>query len=481
MKRSPSQLLFVTSSAALIVLVILGTVRIVNPRSLAERPLSGRELLDQVIGLVDERYIRPVDVREKIWFDAIRGVVEGLDPYSRFYTPDEKAGFEEETEGKFGGIGVSIWISVAGDLIVNFPILGGPASSAGVRPCDRIVGVDGEPIGPILDRDDRAAVIERLRGAPGTPVTLSLVRDETPLEVTLVRDSIAHRSVVGIDVLDAEHRIGYLHVKGFQETTTQEFDEAMRTLLEERGIRSLVLDLRFNPGGILKSAVELADRFLRSGTIVFTRGRTARADKEYVASAENTLPDDLALVVLINGESASASEVAAGALQDHRRAILVGEPTYGKGVVQNVLYLNGERTILKITSAAYFTPSGRCIESRIPVPGADPDAIGILPDFAVADPEPRGTTLELHLARSRPGEDYDPDIGPCFPEENDGFEDPQLEAALDLLRGKPLTEPVARSAVRTDDGSASGAAEVGEAVRIEESEEGDGGDEDPNR
>jgi carboxyl-terminal processing protease len=444
MKKFPAHFLFLPMLSALIVLVILGSVRIVNPRSLGRRPLSGRELLDQVVTIVDDRYIGDVDADKSLWYDAIQGLVEGLDPYSRFYPPGEKERFEEETEGKFGGIGVAVWISEEGDLLVNYPILGGPSERAGIRACDRIVAVDGEPIAPILTREDRSGVIDRLRGTPGTEVVLTVVSDgeETRRDVTIVRDAIAHRSVVGVDVLDPEARIGYLHITGFQETTLAEFDEAMRALLDERGIRALVVDLRFNPGGILQSAVDLADRFLRSGLIVSTRGRTTRSIKEYVATPENTLPDDLALVILTNRESASASEVAAGALQDHHRAVLVGEPTYGKGVVQNVLYLDGERSVLKITSAAYFTPSGRCIERRIPVPGADPVAVGIAPDFVVSDPDPQGHALELHLTRARPGEDFDPAVSPCFPSDSDGFDDPQLETALELLRGKAITEPI---------------------------------------
>ena len=220
----------------------------------------------------------------------------------------------------------------------------------------------------------------------------------------------------------------------------------------------------------MTEAIDLADRFLASGTITLTRGRSERSSRDYAATPENDLPDELALVVLVNGDSASASEVFAGAIQDHRRGVLVGEPSYGKGVVQNVLYLNRQDVVLKVTSAAYFTPAGRCIEKRVPVPGIPPDEGGILPDVLVRDLVRSRGELEAHLYRARAGEDYALDVEPCpvprpsdmagpgeeSPSDEDeaeaGFVDPQLDAALDLLKGVPVHERLASGAKAGESG-----------------------------
>ena len=443
MQRVPVYYVWIPILSSTVVLALLGFVLFRGPRVVAPRPMDGEQLLSQVVALVEERYIREVDEME-IAYDAIRGMVEGLDPYSQFYDPREKGDFQEETEGKFGGIGVSV-IPRDGYLTVNYPILGSPADRAGVLPCERFVGVAGEEFGLVRTRRDQDAIIDRLKGRPGTEVVVTVeAEDGERREVTLVRESIPRHSVLGVEVLDPDARIGYLMIQGFQENTIAEFDEAVRKLMRGPGIRSLIVDLRFNPGGILNAAVELADRFLPSGIIVSTRGRRAQASRDYRAGAANTLPEDLGLVVLINGEAASASEVFAGAIQDHRRGVLVGEPTYGKGVVQNVLYLNGEEVVLKVTSAAYFTPSGRCIEKRVDVPGVGVNDGGISPDVLVRRaPRLEGRpSFERYLIRERPGENYREGVIPCRPFDTEGYRDPQLDTAISTLRGEPVFQQI---------------------------------------
>jgi len=483
MKRAPLHQIVIPVSSAVLVLGILVLLVLRDPRGLPQRRMSADELLAQAVALVEDRYIRELDDME-VAYDAIRGVIEGLDPYSQFYDPRQKQGFQEETEGKFGGIGVSVRPR-AGYLVVQYPMIDSPAERAGVRACDRFVEVEGKPLPRIETREDREYVVGLLKGEPGQPVRVTV---ESPAgdrrEVEITREAIPRRSIAGVEVLDPEERIGYLHIKGFQDNTVAEFDEAMQELVHEQEIRALVVDLRFNPGGVLSAAIDLADRFLDSGTIVSTRGRSERASRDYRASEEGTLPEDLALVVLINGDSASASEVFAGAILDHRRGVLVGEPTYGKGVVQNVVYLNHEEVVLKVTSAAYFTPSGRCIEKRVQVPGVGVDDGGILPDVIVRGP--RGdAALELraHLERPRPGEDYREDVVPCPPgvwldpqggisaadpseggalpaegesaaepaAEETVVEDVQLDRALALIRGEPIFQELVGTRAEDED------------------------------
>ena len=455
-------------STTLVVLVLWWVV-IEDPRRLSRRSLRGDELLSQVVDLVEERYIRELDDME-VAYDAIRGVVEGLDPYSQFYDPRERVEFEEETEGRFGGIGVLVR-QEGTDLVVSYPMLGAPAERAGVRACDKIVAIDGDIVPAIRTREVQDEVISTLKGVPGTTVSLTVEGlDGEHRTVEIQRESIPRRSVLGAEVLDPEAGIGYLVIRGFQESTVEEFDAAVRELLRPPAIRSLIVDLRCNPGGVLTEAIDLADRFLASGTITLTRGRSERSSRDYAATPENDLPDELALVVLVNGDSASASEVFAGAIQDHRRGVLVGEPSYGKGVVQNVLYLNRQDVVLKVTSAAYFTPAGRCIEKRVPVPGIPPDEGGILPDVLVRDLVRSRGELEAHLYRARAGEDYALDVEPCpvprpsdmagpgeeSPSDEDeaeaGFVDPQLDAALDLLKGVPVHERLASGAKAGESG-----------------------------
>lgn len=449
-KRIPLHHVLIPVASTIAVVGILWLVVLENPRRLSDRSLRGEELLAQVVSLVEERYIRELDDME-VTYDAIRGVVEGLDPYSQFYDPREKVDFQEETEGKFGGIGVSVRIDLeSGRLVVVYPILDSPSDLAGIEPCDTFFAIDGEFVPPIRTLDGREAVVSRLKGEPGTKVRVVLdTASGERREVELERAEIPTRSVVGIERIDPDAGIGYLAIQGFQETTLEEFDAAIEELRQEPPIRSLVIDLRFNPGGILDGAIELADRFLSSGTIVSTRGRTERSNRDYSATLEGTLPDDLALAVLINGDAASASEVFAGAIQDHRRGILVGEPTYGKGVVQNVLYLNRDAVVLKVTSAAYFTPSGSCIEKHVDVPGVGRNDGGVQPDLYVRDLPRDPRELQIHLARARPGEDYAAHYEPCVVNEADAgraerdadtFEDPQLAAALSALRGETVSQ-----------------------------------------
>lgn len=489
MNRIPVHHVLIPIVSTVAVLGILWMVVIDNPRSLVERSMNGDELLSQVVALVEERYIRDLDDME-VAYDAIRGVIEGLDPYSQFYDPREKTDFQEETEGHFGGIGVSVQVRRAdGAMLVRYPIAGSPADRAGIRACDRFVAVDGEMIMPISTTDDRESVISRLKGPPGTEVEIVVESAEGERRTVVVdRESIPRRSVVGVERIDTAAGIGYMMLKGFQETTIAEFDEAMRKLLSPPRIRSLIIDLRYNPGGILSGAIDLADRFLSEGVIVSTRGRIERASRDYYAGPENTLPQDLGLVVLINGDSASASEVFAGAIQDQRRGVLVGEPSYGKGVVQNVLYLNRDSVVLKVTSAAYFTPSGHCIEKRVDIPGVGRDQGGIVPDLLVRDVAGRSEIAILnHLHRARPGEDYAVDVEPCdiaatLPaatneEEVDGvldvsdagedgtaeeaevpaapteFDDPQLRKAIAVLRGDDVFQEIVAPPARSTDGA----------------------------
>ncbi|MBI3846194.1 MAG: hypothetical protein HY292_16300 [Planctomycetes bacterium] len=299
---------------------------------------------------------------------------------------------------------------------------------------------------------------KRLRGKIGTAVALRVQRpgDQGPRDVTIVREHIHDNSVRGPAILDAERGIGYVHVRGFNENTPRDFDAAASWLLK-RGMKAMILDLRFNPGGLLKSATDLADRFLAAGVIVTTKGRDPASRLEYDASGKPTIPADVTVILLVNGESASASEVVAGALQDHRRALLVGSRTFGKGVVQTTVPFDGDRALVKLTTARYYTPSGRCIEKLV---GVDSDRVGsggILPDVEVTLNDAETHAAAVRIGRLRALEDV---LGSgSDSRDTQRVADREIEQALALLRGEPATQALvasspdakAKSSVSDDD------------------------------
>jgi carboxyl-terminal processing protease len=308
----------------------------------------------KILRVVETEYVKNVEP-ERLVHASIRGMLRTLDPHSNFLARREYTQLQERQKGSYYGLGISVQM-VDGVLTVVSPFEGTPAYRLGIRSGDIISKIEGEETRG-MDLDD---AVKRLRGAKGSKVTISITRVgyEHPLDFTIVRDEIKLRSVPYAFKLDDGS--GYLRISDFTETTETELLENMEKL-EAHGIQRLVLDLRDNPGGLLDQAVAVSNTFLKKGTkVVSTRGRTHGSDQDFYAS-QPAAYGDLPIVVLVNRGSASASEIVAGAIQDHDRGLIVGETTFGKGLVQSIYRISGGNG-LALTTAKYFTPSGRSIQ-----------------------------------------------------------------------------------------------------------------------
>jgi carboxyl-terminal processing protease len=372
-----------------------------------------------VLRAVKDAYVDPVDDR-RLLQGAIAGLLADLDPHSTFLSADELEQWDEDVQGIYGGLGIEV-IGLDGALRVIAPIDDSPAARAGILAGDAIVAIDGVPV---AEREDEA--LDQLRGAAGTEVELSIERGNSAdlLKFKLMREVILAQSV---RTRWLEPGYAYARISVFQENTGVEFRDRLRKLIAGQGKpRGLVLDLRNNPGGVLQAAVEVADALLEGGVVVKTEGRLAAADGTYGAGPGD-LMEGAPVVVLIDGGSASASEIVAGALKDHQRALVVGKRSFGKGSVQNVLPLDTGGAV-KLTTARYYTPSGHSIQAQ-----------GITPDIALADvqlvPEDSGpqlleseATLSGHLEAVEPeGEAtgaHDPELDTDY----------ALSAALNALK-----------------------------------------------
>ena len=320
---------------------------------------EGAQLFESVFRRIQNDYVDAV-TDSALYVKSVDGMLYELrDPYSTFLPPDRFARLNESTSGNYAGLGVEVDIR-DGWLIVVAPLPGGAAERAGIQPGDRIVEIAGKPTKGWTNEE----ASKLLRGKPGTLVSVKIERPgvATPLEFRLERSTIHQSAVRRVSMLG--DGVGYVDLKAFSDSTAQELSGAVTNLLS-RGMRTLVLDLRTNPGGLLTQGVRVSDLFLNRGQkIVSMRGRLPEANREYADTAQQRWPD-LPLVVLVDGRSASAAEIVAGALQDHDRAVLIGTPTYGKGSAQSVIPF-GEQGGLKITTARWFTPVGRSITRRQP-------------------------------------------------------------------------------------------------------------------
>ncbi len=329
---------------------------------------KGLKLFSDVIELIEKNYVEPADTK-KLIDDAIQGMVHGLDPHSSLLSPEDYKELQVDTQGEFTGIGVSI-TTREGLVTVVSAIQGTPAFKAGIKPGDVIVKIGNEPTKNLRD------AVSRIRGPKGSKIVVTVVREGVPepLEFTLVRDVIPIESV---RALTLKPGYGYIWITNFRDNTTQDLVAALEKL--ESGptpLKGLILDLRNNPGGLLNQAIEVSDLFLEKGTILSIKGRQEKNTKVFTAHP-NVVKRDYPIVVLINGGSASASEIVAGALQDLKRALVMGTTSFGKGSVQNVEALR-DGYGLKLTIARYYTPSGRSIQAK-----------GIEPDIEVKQEAPR--------------------------------------------------------------------------------------------
>jgi carboxyl-terminal processing protease len=306
----------------------------------------------QVYDVVEQNYAEVVDANKAIYNGAIPGMLRVLDPHSNFFDPKSYALLREEQSGKYYGVGMQVGPR-NNKVIVIAPFAGAPAYRAGIRPGDIIVAVDGKP----TDNMSVSEVAELLKGPKGTAVKISILREgsDKPVEFAVVRDEIPRHSVDLHFMI--RPGIGYLHISGFQETTDQEVSKALDAMGDLSG---LILDLRQNPGGLLSEGVSVADKFLRKGQVIVSHHGRNSPEKVYHAQHGNG-GKEFPLVVLVNRGSASAAEIVAGAIQDHDRGLIAGETTFGKGLVQTVYPLS-ENTGLALTTAKYYTPSGRLIQ-----------------------------------------------------------------------------------------------------------------------
>ena len=314
----------------------------------------------QVLDLVESNYVKPVTKKDLI-DNSIKGMLEELDPHSTYLTPEDFKDMQVDTAGKFSGIGIEISMD-QGRIIVVSPIEDTPADKAGLLAGDIILEIDGESTQDMTLMD----AVKLIRGEKGTPVTLLILHKDSnkPLEVAIVRGTIP---IVNVKTQSLEDGYLYLRLTKFQESSTKNLREAIAEYQKKHALKGIVFDLRNNPGGLLNQAVSVSDTFLQDGTIVYIQGRDPANRKDFFATKS---PDDVKvpMVTLINAGSASASEIVAGALQDRKRSLLVGERSFGKGSVQQIIPLS-DGSGIKLTTALYYTPSGRSIQAK----GIDPD------------------------------------------------------------------------------------------------------------
>ncbi len=378
-------------------------------------------LFGDVFERVRADYVEPVEDSELI-DSAINGMLSSLDPHSSYLNAKNYRDMQVQTRGEFGGLGIEVTME-DGLVKVVAPIDETPASKAGVQSGDLITHLDDEPIlGLTLNE-----AVDRMRGPVGTPITLTIQRKNVakPFKVSITRDIIRIRSVRS----RTEGNVGYIRVTTFNEQTGSGLNKAVSSLKRELGddLAGWVIDLRNNPGGLLDQAIAVSDAFLEKGEIVSTRGRHKQDTQRYNARSGDMV-DGKPIIVLVNGGSASASEIVAGALQDHRRAVVLGTRSFGKGSVQTIIPIGGGvQGAIRLTTARYYTPSGRSIQAK-----------GIDPDIEIRQPADPDQDYSIQSEADLPGhligeeeEKTELQAGPI----GEGAEDVQLSYALDLLRG----------------------------------------------
>lgn len=364
-----------TYSLLLIISLCLATPLFGDDTRLKQETYKNLETFSNVLTLLEQHYVDEIDTGTVIK-GAINGMLGSLDPHSAYMTPEDFKELQEETKGSFSGIGIEITIR---DEIITAvsPIEGTPAANAGVQSGDQILRINGE----LTKNMSLMDAVKKLRGKKGTKVTITILREgwKEMRDIELTRGVIPLRSVKSLQL---EPGILYTRISNFQGSTTRDYKKVLNNYLKESPINGLILDLRNNPGGLLDQAVKITDIFIDKGVIVSTKGRNAQLTSVFEAHQGSGRFKNFPMVVLVNGGSASAAEIVAGALQDHKRAIVVGTPTFGKGSVQTILPMPDGAGI-RLTTAKYYTPSGDSIQAK-----------GIQPEMTVPLRPPSDTQEE---------------------------------------------------------------------------------------
>lgn len=398
------------------------------------------ELFTDVLAIVKKNYVEEVDTK-KLIYGAINGMLTSLDPHSSFMPPDMYKEMKIDTKGSFGGLGIEITIK-DGFLTVISPIEDTPAFRAGIKAGDQIIKIDDKFTKDMSIMD----AVKRMRGPKGSKVNITIMREgfEKPKEFAITRDIVQIKSV---KFKTLEPGYGYIRISQFQEKTDEDLAKALKSLKEQNTgkLQGLILDLRNDPGGLLDQAVKVCDHFVEEGLIVYTEGRDSESKMKFYARKGSKEPH-YPIVVLINGGSASASEIVAGALQDHNRAVIMGTQSFGKGSVQTIIPLS-EDSGLRLTTALYYTPNGRSIQAK-----------GITPDITVEAMELKTTEkkdtlhisekdLENHfeLEKKDSSDAKKKEKQPVFKLDEQSKGDYQVLRALDLLRGWDILKKISKT------------------------------------
>lgn len=418
--------------------VIIGITMIFGQMVLADKndvarpdlPIEDLRAFSEIFGRIKSSYVEPVE--DKVLLEnAIRGMLSGLDPHSAYLDLNEFKDLREGTSGQFGGLGIEVSME-DGFVKVVAPIDETPAAEAGVKAGDLIIRLDDTPVKGLTLNE----AVDIMRGEPGSKILLTIIREgvDQPIKLELTRAIIKVKSVRS-EVLEPGY--GYVRITTFQSPTGQNLRDAVNQLKTDNGgtLKGLVLDLRNNPGGVLDAAVEVSDAFLDKGMIVYTEGRVHDADQKFHAKPGDML-HGAPIVVLVNGGSASASEIVAGALQDHQRAVILGTKTFGKGSVQTVMPLTND-TAVKMTTARYYTPSGRSIQADGIEPDIKLEAIQISAAEDNGFQPLREADLSRHLENSSLEEESKETTDAADDEDKQplALRDYPLSQALNLLKG----------------------------------------------
>lgn len=431
MSFSSRNLLFISLGVVMGVSLSIGSGVLADKQASQANPLPLEELrtFTEVFGKIKSDYVESTEDSELLE-SAIRGMLTGLDPHSSYLDPEAYNELRIGTSGEFGGLGIEVGIE-DGFVKVISPIDDTPAQRAGMQAGDLIIRIDDTPVKGLSLNE----AVKLMRGKPGSKVKLTVVREgaDKPMKISIIRAVI---KVNSIKARMLEPNFGYVRITQFQSNTGESLIQAVSKLKKENdaALKGLILDLRNNPGGVLNAAVAVSDAFLEEGLVVYTEGRVNDSEMKFKATPTDII-NDAPLVVLINGGSASASEIVAGALQDHQRAVIMGSTSFGKGSVQTILPMHNGAA-LKLTTARYYTPSGRSIQAE-----------GIVPDIAldnmrITDIEPsafspvKEADLSGHLDNGSEEDSADEDEDNAETrEESLAKRDYQLHEALNLLKG----------------------------------------------